>query len=120
MMRSRRLYETHSRILRALEGLAAELCAAVYIFGSHARGDYTLESDVDVVVVSEVFRGVRMQERVVMVRLRLPSDVGFDIIPLTPDELREKLSKPFFREISKHWVKVKGGPDSKCSRAEPP
>jgi predicted nucleotidyltransferase len=68
-MRPRRLYETRSRILRVLERLADELCATVYLFGSYARGDHTLESYVDMIVVSEKLRGVPTQERVMMVRL---------------------------------------------------
>lgn len=113
-MRSRRLYETRSRILRVLERLADELCATVYLFGSYARGDHTLESDVDIIVVSGKFRGVPVQERVVRVRLRLPDDVGFDIIPLTPEEFEEKLSRALFREASKYWVEVKGGQGPEC------
>ncbi len=107
-MRSRRLYEIRRKVLEALESLAEDLNATVYLFGSYARGDHTMESDVDIIVVSEAFRGIPLQERVVMVRLRLPGHIGFDILPLTPEEFKEKQSTSFFREISKYWIELKG------------
>lgn len=89
--------------MRRLKG---ELNARVYLFGSYARGTHTVESDVDVVVVSEDFKGLSYPERVGMVRMRLPENVGFDIIPLTPEELEERRERAFFRDISKYWVEV--------------
>ncbi|MEM4489283.1 MAG: nucleotidyltransferase domain-containing protein, partial [Desulfurococcaceae archaeon] len=43
-------------ILEILGRLAREINATVYLFGSYARGDHTLESDVDIVVVCECFK----------------------------------------------------------------
>jgi len=105
-MRSRRLYEIRERILGALRRLAEELEADVYLFGSYARGDYTLDSDVDVVVVSSRFEGLPPTERAVIARLKLPEDIGFDLILLTPREFEERLGTAFFRDISRYWVRV--------------
>lgn len=118
-MRSPRLYETRSMVLEMLSRLARDLCAKVYLFGSYARGDHTLESDVDVVVVSDAFRGLPLQDRVAIVRARLPLDLGFDIIPLTPEEFRERLSRAFFREASRYWVEVGGEPQGSCRPSQP-
>ena len=46
-----------------------------------------VHSDVDIVVISERFEGLTLPERVELVRKFLPSDISFDIIPLTPKEL---------------------------------
>ncbi|MEM4581536.1 MAG: nucleotidyltransferase domain-containing protein [Candidatus Korarchaeum sp.] len=55
--------------------------ATVIIVGSYARGDFNLWSDVDVLLISE-FAGNPIE------RLRsLDYPPGFDVIPLTPDEL---------------------------------
>lgn len=90
-----------------LKKLARELNATVYLFGSYARGDHTLDSDVDIVVVSRIFEGMSYVDRVAMVRTRLPPHIGFDIIPLTPGELEKKLGRSsFFREISRYWIKI--------------
>lgn len=105
-MRSRRLLEIRERVLEALRGLAGQLNARVYLFGSYARGVYAVESDVDIVVVSEAFRGLDYVSRVELVRIRLPEDMGFDIIALTPEELEERRERAFFKEVTGYWIEV--------------
>ena len=106
-MRSRELYEIRERVIRELRRLRDELGAEMYLFGSFARGTHLLNSDVDVIVVSERFRGMDVADRVALVRLRLPRDLSFDIVPLTPEELKEKLNRSaLIREASKYWLKV--------------
>ena len=55
-MRSQELLEIRNRVIKALKKLAKELNATIYLFGSYARGDYMLDSDVDIVVVSSIFK----------------------------------------------------------------
>ena len=114
--RSPRLSETRRRVVEALQRLAEELNATVYLFGSMARGDHTLESDADVVVVSERFRGMPVPERIRLVRLMLPDDTGFDIVALTPEELERLRSRAFYRHISSHWIEVRPGQSQGKSR----
>lgn len=75
----RRLSEEAVKVLRLV------------LFGSHARGDAAEESDVDVVVISDDFRGknifqrarmIRDPERDTIKRFRVPLDVPM----MTPDE----------------------------------
>lgn len=106
-MRSRRLYETRREVLETLKRLAGEVNATVYLFGSYARGDHTIESDVDVIVVCECFEGMEYMDRVEFIRVRLPQDIGFDIIALTPKELNGRMGYTFFREISRYWIEIK-------------
>lgn len=42
-----------------------------------------------------------------MIRLKPPENVGFDIIALTPEELKEKKKKAFYKDISKYWIEIK-------------
>lgn len=105
-MRSRRLSRIREEAVRALRELGEELGAEVYLFGSYAEGTHTLESDVDVVVVSERFEGLSYAERVRLVRERLPERLGFDVIALTPREFEERKGRAFFRSISRRWVRV--------------
>jgi len=106
-VRSLELEKLRNRVLRELKELARKLNATVYLFGSFARGDFTRDSDVDIVVVSEIFEGKSLPDRVSLVRLLLPSDLDFEIVPLTPRELERKLSSSFFREISRYWIEIK-------------
>ncbi len=86
-MRSRRLWEIRERVLRVLKELSVELGADVYLIGSYARVDHLLDSDVDVLVVSDRFEGMEYVDRVAFVRSKLPHDIGFEIVALTPGEL---------------------------------
>ncbi len=104
--RSQKLSEIRNEIISILRQLARDLDATIYLFGSYARGDHTLESDVDIVVVSRLFEGIDYATRVALVRVKLPSHIDFDIIPLTPSEFEKRLNNIFFREISKYWIKI--------------
>ena len=106
-MRSPRLSRIRDRVIKILQGLADELDAVVYLFGSYARGDHLVDSDVDIVVVCSRFEGLGPIDRVALVRLLLPRDVGFDIIALTPREFEERRKGAFFRDISRHWIVFK-------------
>lgn len=106
-MKSRELLEIREEIIETLKNLAKEMDAIVYLFGSYARGDYMLESDVDIIVVTNMFKNMNFIDRTEAVRLKLPSHISFDIIPLTPDELKKKLENIFYREISKYWMEIK-------------
>jgi predicted nucleotidyltransferase len=104
-MRSPRLYETRDRVLGALRRLCPLLDAAIYVFGSYARGDHMLHSDVDIVVVTPALRYSRAPERVSALRPALPHTVSFDIVALTPWELSEALERsPLIRAASREWL----------------
>lgn len=105
-MKSRKLLKIRKEVIRVLKKLKEELNAEIYLFGSYAQHTHTLESDVDIVVVSKEFKKLSYTERVKIIRTKLPENIGFDIIPLTPEELEEKKRKPFYKSISKYWVKI--------------
>lgn len=105
-MRSPRILEIRRRVVEALTRLKEDLGVEVYLFGSYAKNTHTMYSDVDIVVVSEKFEGLDYVERVKMIRLKLPEDIGFDIIALTPKELEGRKEKAFYRDIMRYWVKI--------------
>ena len=105
-MRSRRLYQIREEVIAHLRKLKERTGYEIYLFGSYARGDHLLDSDVDVLVVSEEFEGMSPPERASKVRQMLPEDVAFEIIALTPAEFREFKNTAFYREISRHWLKI--------------
>lgn len=99
--------ETRRIFLDVLRKLAREINATIYLFGSYAKGDHTLESDVDIIVVCECFEGMKFPDRVKFVRMKLPGDMGFDIIALTPKEFKERMERAFFKDISRYWIEIK-------------
>ncbi len=80
----------------------------LYLFGSYARGDWVEGvSDIDVVVVSPRFRGVPVHARIAAVRRLARSDLAFEILCYTPEELERLLkSSSFMREVASYWVEL--------------
>ena len=89
------------RVLSRVEELAAGLRAklgpvTLVLHGSYARGDFNLWSDIDVIIVSPAFEGLRVLDRYDPLVDLLPP--GFEAIPMTPRELRRALDKPAWRQ----------------------
>ena len=62
----------------------------IIVFGSRTRGDHLKESDYDIIIVSERFRGINFVRRMEMVYELWDLDEGADIICYTPEEFEEK------------------------------
>ena len=81
-----------------------------YLFGSYAKGTWLKSSDVDLVVVSEDFRGMRFLERLDMINeLQWKAQIRpfVEVIPLTPEEFEERLRESaVLRDASKYWIKI--------------
>lgn len=77
-----------------------EICAtladvrAAYVFGSHARGNVRLQSDLDILVVRET--EVRRAERDLDIRRAFDIGVGLDLIVVTPYEYAHVLPTTAF------------------------
>ena len=73
---------------------------AVYLFGSHARGDARPDSDVDLCLVSEGAARFRRAARDV-----LPKP-AFTLVPITPNRLREKqqTGDHFFQTVLRQGI----------------
>lgn len=61
----------------------------VYLFGSLARGDYLLDSDVDIIVVSDSLKNRKPWERTSRLRKLASRKVGFDIVGYTKEEFEK-------------------------------
>jgi len=60
------------------------------IFGSSISGDYTKDSDVDLIIVSPSFRGKKFYKRALGFHRRWNIDLPVDFICFTPEEFEEK------------------------------
>jgi len=60
-----------------------------YLFGSLARGDYLIDSDVDIIIVTDRLVGMKPWERLAYLRRLAPRNMGFDILCYTREEFRE-------------------------------
>ena len=95
--------ERRSRVLRLLREYSAVLkrvfgMVTVILYGSYARGDFNVWSDVDVIVVSSVFEGVRFLRRWELLPEPPEGLEALDIIAWSPREAEAMLSKPSWRK----------------------
>ena len=60
------------------------------LFGSRARDDYLLDSDVDVLLVSEDFRGIEFTSRMARMYDYWDAEYGLEVLCYTPDEFEKK------------------------------
>ncbi len=63
------------------------------IFGSRARGDELVDSDYDLILVSEAFRSLGWTERATVVLEFWDLDVGLEVLCYTPEEFARKAAE---------------------------
>lgn len=102
------------RFLRRLEG--AYPPSVVLLFGSRGRGDALVDSDVDLLVVSESFREMGWRERILVVLELWDGAVPLEPLCYTPEEFERRS-----QEISIVSVAVREGslliePDERWKR----
>ena len=81
------------------------------LFGSVARGDMNKHSDIDLIIISEDFKKMKLNDRLVLLStLRSDKFIGWpmDILGYTEEEF-EKLSKisAMFSEAKKQGILIK-------------
>ncbi len=98
------------RLICALEKRGIRV-REVYVFGSRVRGDWLKTSDIDIVIVSDGFRGLRFLDRLELIE-RVQWEEGItphiEAIPLTPEELEERVERSaVLRDASRYWRRLK-------------
>ena len=90
--------ETLARCLEAMNRVMP--LRAVYLFGSHARGDARPDSDVDLCIVADgAAKQLEAAQRFCRAMRPIRPKPSFTIVPITPERLSEKRSiKDFFYE----------------------
>ena len=99
--------ETLARCLEAMDRVMP--LQAVYLFGSHARGDARPDSDVDLCIVAD---GAAKQLEAAQSFRRAIRPIrpkpAFTLVPITPDRLAEKRSIQdfFFETVLREGVRL--------------
>lgn len=62
----------------------------IILFGSRARGDWLMESDYDILIVSDAFQDMDFRERIIEVYKLLDQPLNVDVICLTPGEFERR------------------------------
>lgn len=76
----------------------------LYLFGSYARGTADENSDIDIALISKHFKGVRFEDRRLLVPLRRKIDVRIEPIPYRPEDF--KASDPLALEIMQNGIEL--------------
>jgi len=64
--------------------------SSVLVFGSRARGDALKDSDLDVLIVADAFRGIAWLDRPVRVHQECDIRFGVELLCYTPEEYARK------------------------------
>jgi predicted nucleotidyltransferase len=108
-----KILEIVNRLIEALEEAGFRVSEA-YLFGSYARGDWLEESDVDLIVVSPDFAGLRWLgklDAVAKIWLRLGLEKWVEVFPYTPEEFQEARRRSVVvRDAESYWVKIRLAP----------
>ncbi len=76
----------------------------VILFGSYARGNYKEESDIDLLIVSPVFKGNRIEDRKIIRKYVIKISSLLEIIPCSLRDYQKR--DPFIEEIVKSGIKI--------------
>ena len=76
------------------------------LYGSYARGDFNAWSDIDVIIVSEAFEGVKFTMRWRLLPEPPEGLEALDVIAWTPSEAAVMLSKPSWRKALEYSIVV--------------
>lgn len=75
---------------------------AIILYGSYARGDFNVWSDVDILIISEAFEGIRFLDRYNLIGEWIKP--GWEPKNYTPNEFRVMMTKPSWREALRDHV----------------
>lgn len=79
----------------------------IIIFGSRARGDYRVNSDIDLVIINRDWSGTILDRMKNLYKL-WNYERDATLKPLKPDELEEKIhSSITLRDAKKYWIRIK-------------
>lgn len=74
----------------------------IYLYGSYAKGNYTLDSDIDVAVVSNEFTGDILEDTLMLMKLRREIDYRIEPRPFDVNDFNS--SNPFAKEIINNGI----------------
>ena len=107
-----RLSELPERVKKVLEltpkAIRAKFAdARIYLFGSYAKDTWLIDSDIDIIVVSNAFRLLSFPERMNKIRKLLPADAAYEILAYTPAEFDKAVSHSVVvSDAAEYWVEL--------------
>ncbi len=79
----------------------------ILLFGSWARGDFRLDSDLDLIVVSPDWEGMSYTERLSLLYRLWDKPVDATLVPLTREELERRRERSIvLKDASRYWRRI--------------
>jgi predicted nucleotidyltransferase len=72
------------------------------LYGSYARGDFNVWSDIDILIISEAFEGIRFLDRYNLIEEWIKP--GWEPKAYTPKEFHTMMTKPSWKEALRDHV----------------
>ena len=76
----------------------------IYLYGSYAKDNYTIDSDIDIAVVGDDFSGDIIEDTLLLMKIRRKIDYRFEPRPFKTTDFNP--SNPLAREIMNTGIKV--------------
>ncbi len=74
------------------------------LFGSYARGNFHALSDIDLALVSSIFKGDRIEDRAIIRAITLSVSSEIEVVPFHPKDFNRR--NPFAKEILQHGIEM--------------
>lgn len=103
---------TNEVVDQALEILHEDIFK-IYLYGSYARGDFTSESDIDIMIIlncdKEKVKSYRKQISILASRIGLKNDIEVSLLLRDRESFEEgQAILPFYRNIMRDGVEIYG------------
>jgi uncharacterized protein len=98
-----KIKNTIDRYLRALSQNNIPIKEAV-LFGSYASGANKQWSDIDIALVSEIFKGDRISDKDKIRKITLSVSSEIEVIPFSPADFNSQ--NPFVKEILRTGIRL--------------
>lgn len=113
MCSERELQTVTQSVIQALEELMSDKICKIILYGSYARGDFNLESDVDILIIldcsQEDVRAYRKEVSRIASRISLDNDVEVSLLLIDRQSFEERLNiLPFYQNIQREGVALYG------------
>lgn len=78
----------------------------IILFGSHAKGEASKDSDIDLCVISKKFGVNRLDEIGILLKLAKEIDTRIEAIPASPTMWMTDRISPILHEVRKKGIKI--------------
>lgn len=94
------------KVIMQIEELKKLPVEEVYVYGSSARGDYNIESDVDLLIIGRINRKDIIED-IDKLSKRIGKNISFQIFSELEWSQMSRKDKPFYERVEKDKVKIK-------------